>query len=103
MSKTRSANVANMLKAVGHPVRLAIVNELSKRRYSCCGEVCDCFSLSQSTVSQHLAVLSDAGILEHERCGNRSHYRLNPEAIRQMRDGLEAVLVAAEKEMHPHG
>lgn len=80
-SPTVNPDIADMLKAIGHPVRLAIVNELARRTSCCCGDMCDCFPLSQSTVSQHLSVMKDAGILISERDGNRSRFRLNPDAF----------------------
>ena len=73
--------IAEMLKAIGHPVRLAIVHELARRNSCCCGDMCDCFPLSQSTVSQHLSVMKEAGILVAERDGNRSRFRLNSKAF----------------------
>ncbi len=85
------SDIAEMLKAIGHPVRLAIVRELAKRSSCCCGDMCDCFPLSQSTVSQHLAVMKEAGILDSERDGNRSRFRLKPEAFDALQSELKAI------------
>lgn len=92
MSETQNVDVAQLLKAVGHPVRFQIVNEIARRQASCCGEVCKCFSLSQSTISQHLSILHQAGVLEFERRGNRSHYCLNLEAIHALQKAIGALL-----------
>ena len=94
MSQLPNEDLARMLKAVGHPVRLEIISEVARRCAPCCGDVCDCFPLSQSTVSQHLSVLNEAGVLDFERRGNKSHYRLNREALAQLRDALGEILHA---------
>ena len=86
--------IAEMLKAIGHPVRLAIVHELARKNSCCCGEMCDCFPLSQSTVSQHLAVMKEAGILISERDGNRSKFRLNRDAFRILMSELQNITAA---------
>ncbi|MGI9350981.1 MAG: ArsR/SmtB family transcription factor [Rhizobiaceae bacterium] len=80
--------LAKMLKAMGHPVRLRIVEEIAKRQSCCCGEMCDCFPLSQSTVSQHLSVLKKAGIVEVEQKGTSSRYSLDPDALNALRNEL---------------
>lgn len=63
------------LRALGHPVRLEILRILMARADSCCcNDITDCLSLAQSTVSQHLKVLLDAGIIEREARGTRNNY-----------------------------
>ncbi|WP_196259109.1 ArsR/SmtB family transcription factor [Pelagibacterium limicola] len=63
------------LRALGHPVRLEILRILMARADSCCcNDVTDCLSLAQSTVSQHLKVLLDAGIIERKAQGTRNNY-----------------------------
>ena len=63
------------LRALGHPVRLEILRILMARADSCCcNDVTDCLSLAQSTVSQHLKVLLDAGIIERQARGTRNNY-----------------------------
>ena len=50
-------------RALGHPARLLMVRLLAERRTCICGEIVDELPLSQSTVSQHLKVLKDAGLI----------------------------------------
>ena len=88
-SRTR---LAEMLKAIGHPVRLRIVEEIARRHSCCCGEMCDCFPLSQSTVSQHLSVLKNAGIVAVEKKGTSSRYSLDAEALRALQDDLNDLM-----------
>ena len=74
-------DAAERLKALGHPVRLAIVRALAERSCCCCADVCSGLPLAQSTVSQHLKVLKDAGLISFRRDGVRSAYVLNPAAF----------------------
>jgi ArsR family transcriptional regulator len=78
--------LASLFKALSDPTRVAIVNRLA-----CCDECCVCdltsvFDLSQPTVSHHLRVLRDAGLVEAERRGTWAYYRLVPEAIERLHD-----------------
>ena len=70
-------DIATLMRALGHPVRLEILRILAKRAENCCcNDVTDCLSLAQSTVSQHLKVLLDAGIIERKAQGTRNNYRV---------------------------
>lgn len=82
---------ADRLKALGHPVRIAIVRALAERSCCCCSDVCSRLPLAQSTVSQHLKVLKDAGLVSFRRDGVRSAYVLNPAAFAALRDDLEDI------------
>lgn len=83
---------ADRLKALGHPVRLAIVRALAEQSCCCCADVCSRLPLAQSTVSQHLKVLRDAGLLSFRRDGVRSAYVLNRAAFAALRSDLEAIV-----------
>ena len=78
----------------GHPVRLEMVHRLRQNGCCCCGELCNCFSQSQSTISQHLSVLADAGIVDRRSEGNRSVYSLNAEALQRVEKEIAAFLSA---------
>jgi DNA-binding transcriptional ArsR family regulator len=82
---------AERLKALGHPVRLAIIRALAERSACCCGDVCSRLPLAQSTVSQHLKVLREAGLVSFRRDGVRSSYVLNAAAFTELRTDLEAI------------
>lgn len=92
-------DAAERLKALGHPVRLAIVRALAERSCCCCADVCSRLPLAQSTVSQHLKVLKEAGLISFRRDGVRSSYVLNPAAFAALHSDLEDILalVAAPK------
>jgi ArsR family transcriptional regulator, arsenate/arsenite/antimonite-responsive transcriptional repressor len=85
-------DAAERLKALGHPVRLAIVRALAERSACCCADVCSRLPLAQSTVSQHLKVLKDAGLISFRRDGVRSSYVLNPAAFAALRSDLEELV-----------
>jgi len=57
-------SIAKYAKALSHPARVAILNVLLKRQSCICGDIVDELPLSQSTVSQHLKELKDAGLIK---------------------------------------
>jgi ArsR family transcriptional regulator len=78
--------LASTFKALADPTRVAIVNQLA-----CCEECCVCdltatSDLAQPTISHHLKVLREAGLVESEGRGTWAYYRLVPEAIERLRD-----------------
>ncbi len=84
----RVMHLANLLKAVSHPVRLCIVKRLLK--YGSCnvGYFTDCMEISQSGVSQHLSKLRDLGIVEANKQGAEVYYSLIDEDIKKMIEAL---------------
>jgi DNA-binding transcriptional ArsR family regulator len=76
--------VAKMLKAMGHPARVAIVEYLLKVDACICGDIVNELPLSQPTVSQHLKELKTAGLIQGSVEGTSICYCLNKEAIEQM-------------------
>jgi ArsR family transcriptional regulator, arsenate/arsenite/antimonite-responsive transcriptional repressor len=77
--------LAATFKALADPTRVAIVNRLAAAPEVCVCDLTDAFELSQPTVSHHLRVLRDAGLVEAERRGTWAYYRLVPEAIDALR------------------
>jgi DNA-binding transcriptional ArsR family regulator len=73
--------LARQLAALAHPVRLTILRALACSEKSCCKDVVDRLPLAQSTVSQHLKVLAEAGLVTLDRCRPHSHYRLDRNAL----------------------
>jgi len=61
---TADNNIANFAKAIAHPARVAILQMLINRQSCICGDIVDELPLSQSTVSQHLKALKEAGIIK---------------------------------------
>lgn len=77
--------LAMLAKALGHPARVRIVRLLARQETCVCGAIVDEVGLAQSTVSQHLKVLKDAGIIQGEIDGPRVCYCLNPATSRRLK------------------
>ncbi len=82
---------ARLAAALGHPARVAIVRFLRQEGVCICGEIVDVLPLAQSTVSQHLKALKEAGWVESKSDGPRSCYTLRPEALDRFHFLLEAL------------
>src|SRR3954465_7950645 len=85
VEREEAARMAQVAKALGHPVRLQLVDVLRKHA----GKVCVCelvplFDLSQPTISHHLKVLRDAGIVGSERRGLWAYYFVTPDALKEL-------------------
>lgn len=90
-STTRLEARARVLKAMAHPSRLLMVEELEK------GELCVCdlqrlVGSDMSTVSKHLSVLKNAGIVSDDKRGNQVFYRLRVPCVTGFFSCIEAVL-----------
>jgi DNA-binding transcriptional ArsR family regulator len=77
--------LAVLAKAVGHPARVQILRLLVRRQSCICGDIVDELPLAQSTVSQHLKVLKDAGLIRGEIDGPRVGYCIEPRAMRRLK------------------
>jgi ArsR family transcriptional regulator len=75
---------ALQLKALGHPVRLGIALRLAEEGGTCACDFADIFHVSQPTVSQHLKVLREAGLVHTRRQGTQILYSLEPHAVREL-------------------
>lgn len=82
--------LATRFKALADPTRVAIVNSLSAADEVCVCNLTATFDLSQPTISHHLKILREAGLVESTRRGTWAYYRLVPEAIEALRGALGA-------------
>jgi ArsR family transcriptional regulator len=87
--KPLDVETARLAKALGHPARVAIVRMLLRCGECVCGTIVEGMPLSQATVSQHLKVLKDAGLVRGEIDGPRVCYCINPEAVKRFKSLLE--------------
>lgn len=85
---TDKARLARMLKALGNPVRFQIVEFLAANQMCITQQIVDATPLAQSTVSQHLKVLREAGLIHGEIDGPATCYCLNPQAINWLKDQI---------------
>jgi ArsR family transcriptional regulator len=85
VERHQAERMATIAKALGDPIRVQLVDVLRKHA----GKVCVCelvplFELSQPTVSHHLKVLRDAGLVDSERQGLWAYYYVIPEATKEL-------------------
>jgi DNA-binding transcriptional ArsR family regulator len=84
-----SANrVAAKLAALSHPARLDILQHLSASGCCCCKDVVERLDLAQSTVSQHLKILVDAGLVRYTPDRQRSRYEIDRAAMGELTSSL---------------
>jgi ArsR family transcriptional regulator, arsenate/arsenite/antimonite-responsive transcriptional repressor len=82
MNPMQDDDLANTMRALGHPVRLSILRILAEQKQDCCcTDVTQCLPLAQSTVSQHIKVLLDAGLVERQARGTRNCYSLRADRL----------------------
>ena len=89
--------LATMAKALAHPVRIEILKILAARNVCICGEIVAKLPLSQSTVSQHLKELKQAGLISGEIEGPRTCYCLNKKALRKARSAFSGLFSSISK------
>lgn len=80
--------LADWAKALGHPARIAILKVLARRCTCLCGDITEELPLAQSTISQHLKVLKEAGIIQGEIDGVKVCYCLNPDVVHDLNETL---------------
>jgi ArsR family transcriptional regulator len=76
--------LAERLKALADPTRIGIVNRLASAPELCVCDLTSAFELSQPTISHHLKILREAGLVEAERRGTWGFYRLNRAAVGEL-------------------
>ena len=82
--------IADLAKALSHPARIALLGELAERNACVCGDLVAELPLSQATVSQHLKVLKEAGVISGETDGPKVCYCINWTALNQVKEDLES-------------
>jgi ArsR family transcriptional regulator len=80
--------LAAKFKALADPTRVAIINCLASADEVCVCNLTESFELSQPTISHHLKILREAGLVDASRRGTWAYYRLVPEAIDELRGAL---------------
>jgi|SRR5213082_1653418 len=80
--------LAARFKALADPTRVAIVNRLAAADEVCVCDLNAAFELSQPTISHHLRILREAGLVDSTRRGTWAFYRLVPDAVEALRGAL---------------
>lgn len=91
LSEAQSVELARVFKAIADPVRLRLLSLIASHAggEACVCDLTDAFDLTGPTISHHLKVLREAGIIDGERRGTWIYYRVRPESLRT----LSSVLV----------
>lgn len=95
---TPPETLAPLAKALGHPARLRVLAALGARGECLCGEIVEVVGLAQSTVSQHLKVLREAGLVTGTVDGPRTCYCLSPAGIAHAKDAFTSLF----DDLHGH-
>jgi DNA-binding transcriptional ArsR family regulator len=82
----REQELAAFAKALGHPARVAILKVLAQKNECVCGQLVEVLPLAQSTVSQHLKALKEAGLISGTVEGTNSCYCINWKAFSAFKD-----------------
>jgi len=77
--------LAQLAWAVAHPARVRIVRLLISRKACVCGEIVDRLPLAQSTVSQHLKILKESGLIQGEVDGLKVCYCIHPAKLKELK------------------
>jgi ArsR family transcriptional regulator len=101
MNKMQDDEFADVMRALGHPVRLSILRILAEKAANdcCCTDVTECLPLAQSTVSQHIKVLLDAGLVARSPKGTRNCYSLNTDRLEALNGAFSGLFTGLTTEL----
>lgn len=90
LDEDAAAQLADLLKVLGDPVRLRLLSLIARSPDNdvCACDLVDVLDRSQPTISHHLKVLYEAGVVDRERRGSWIHYSIRPDAIGEVCDAL---------------
>ena len=91
---SRQNKLANALKALAHPARIAIIQHLIKAEHCICGDLVEDLGLAQATISQHLRELKNIGIIKGCIEGTSVSYCIDEKVWQQVKKDLEGFFVS---------
>ena len=86
-----SDELANLCKAIGHPARIKILKHLLEEDRCVCGRIVEVLPLAQSTVSQHLKILKESGLVQGEVEGPKTCYCIDKDKLKRLFEILSAL------------
>src|ERR1700683_2532025 len=89
-------DLANVLKALGHPARIAILQHIIRANDCICGELVNELGLAQATISQHLKELKNAGLIKGSIEGTSVCYCINEKTWNQLKKELDSFFVSSK-------
>jgi ArsR family transcriptional regulator, arsenate/arsenite/antimonite-responsive transcriptional repressor len=95
LDEVSAERLAASLRVVADPARLRLLSLIGGAGEVCVCDLTETLGLSQPTVSHHLKVLTEAGLLEREQRGRWAFFRLQPEPIELLRDALATPVSAS--------
>ncbi len=93
----KQIRLSEIARALGHPARVAIIEYLAKSNVCICGDIVDVLPLSQSTVSQHLRELKNAGLIKGEIEGTSVNYCISEKGWNEAKEMLGLFLTNIQK------
>ena len=91
MDEAEATRIAPMFKALGDPVRLRLAAMIAAQSEICVCDLTPHFAVTGATISHHLKVLREAGLIDCERRGTWVHYWVQPEALQSLSALLQSV------------
>jgi DNA-binding transcriptional ArsR family regulator len=88
--------LAIVLKALGHPARIAIMNYLAKMNECICGDLVNELPLAQPTISQHLKELKNAGLIQGTLEGTSICYCINPDGFEKVKSFFDVLTISIQ-------
>ena len=95
------AFLADTCKALAHPARIRILKHLLTEECCVCGRIVEIMPLAQSTVSQHLKILKEAGLVKSEVEGHRTCYCINREMLVKFNGFIKTMLTDSQNRTMP--
>jgi ArsR family transcriptional regulator len=90
LSTESAADLARIFKALGDPVRLRLLSLIASTDEICVCDLTDAFDVSGPTISHHLRVLREVGLVDVDRRATWAYYRIRPAALTQLSGLLQA-------------
>lgn len=94
MFSKKQNEIASILKALGHPARIAIIEYIMKKDSCICGDIVNELPLSQPTISQHLKELKSAGIIQGNIEGNSICYCINWKTVARIEAYIQKAMLS---------
>lgn len=94
--KEQTINMANILKALGHPARFAIIEFLAESPSCICNDIVEELPLAQPTISRHLAELKNAGLIQGSIEGKNICYCINLDSLKEIQTSIEKLVKQME-------
>jgi len=97
----KSREAVRVARALGDPTRFDLLRRIAGRREICCRDLTSLLAVSQATISHHLRILSEAGLVTSRRAGQFSYFRVRPAALQAYERSLARAFGGRRREARP--